>query len=201
MTLSPRIPLDDPGLSGVSVVFRLRDINAPGSPCALVGSGVQRPDKGGGMARSRTWALVTNGVHARILRGLETGDPEDPIEIVSKAESTHLGELRSDRAGRSLASDHSGRRSGMEPGSDPVLRGMQDFGKEVLGLLESHFREGHFDRLAVFAAPKMLGVLRNEMSPSLRAVVVTERDANLAGLPMDELWRTVRKGAGIGPKD
>ncbi len=141
----------------------------------------------GDVARRKTWALVTDGVHARILRGLEDGDAEAPIEIVSKAPSTHLRDLLSDKAGRSFASTQTGQRSAMEPGSDPVLRDMQDFAAETLAVLVRHARSGHMTHLAIFAAPKMLGILRKEMPAALRDAVILEKDLNLMNLSEDDL--------------
>lgn len=145
------------------------------------------------MARPKTWALVTNGVRARILPGLEGGAAQEPIEIVSKSASPHLREIMSDRAGRSFASDASGRRSAMEPGSDPILRDMQDFAQETLDLLAARREAGEFSRLAIFAAPKMLGILRRQMPQALRAAVFLERDLNLINLSAAELRETVTK--------
>lgn len=78
------------------------------------------------MVRNKTCTLVINGVHARILRGLEDGSTEEPIEICSKAGSTHLGEIMSDNYGRTVASDADGCRAVMESGSDPVRCDMQN---------------------------------------------------------------------------
>lgn len=148
--------------------------------------------KGGvNVAKEKTWALVTNGTRARILRGLEADSPEHPLELISKAQSTHLRDLLSDKAGRSFASDASGRRSAMEPGSDPILRDMQDFGRETLATLDRHLRAGRLTRLAIFAAPKMLGILRREMPVSLGRIVVLERDLNLINLSETELREAV----------
>lgn len=143
------------------------------------------------MAATRLWALVTNGVRARILRGLENSDSEEPIELISNADSVHLRDILSDRAGRSFASTDSGRRSAMEPGSDPILRDMQDFAGETLALLDRHYRTGDFGRLAILAAPKMLGLLRRQMPSTLRGSVVFERPINLIQLPERELRETV----------
>ena len=137
--------------------------------------------------RDKTWALVTNGVRARILRGLDDDASENPIELDSKAESTHLRDILSDKAGRSFASDASGRRSAMEPGSDPILRDMQDFAQEILATLEDHLRAGHLTRLAIFAAPRMLGILRQEMPAHVGKAVLLERDLNLINLSDAEL--------------
>jgi protein required for attachment to host cells len=139
------------------------------------------------MARARTWALVTNGVHARILRGLEDSASKAPDEKISKARSRHLLEILSDKSGRSFVSVGVGRRSAMEPRSDPIWLDMQDFARETLEVLEKSHRSGQFDRLAIFAAPKMLGILRQEMPAALRQAVFLERPNNLVHLGEAEL--------------
>lgn len=140
-----------------------------------------------------TWALVSNGVRARILRGLDDGDMDAPVELVRKTEATHLRDLLTDRPGRLFAADASGRRSAMEPGSDPILRDMQDFAREVVGLLVDAHRAGKFTCLALVAAPKMLGILRSTFPPPLRDCVVLERPANLVWLPAADLRTAIRK--------
>jgi protein required for attachment to host cells len=145
------------------------------------------------MTRRKIWALVTNGVRARVVRGLENGDSLDPIEFASKASSTHLRDIMADQAGRSFSSDASGRRSAMEPGSDPVLRDMQDFATETLEFLERHRRAGDFDRLVVVAAPRMLGVVRQEMPSGLKDAVMLEHSANLVQLDEAELRARMRE--------
>ena len=47
--------------------------------------------------------------------------------------------------------------------------------------------------LVVFASPKMLGILRQEMPSDLRSAVVLERDLNLINLPEADLRETVVK--------
>lgn len=152
------------------------------------------------MIHNKTWALVTNGVHARILRGLEKGDHEEPIEIINKSDTTHLGEMMSDKLGRSVSSGTGGRRSAMEPGSDPVHRNMQDFAQETLSVLETHLRAEHFNRLAVFAAPRMLGIIRHEMPSLLQKAVMLESDANLINLPDADVQDFVRNAIGEGAR-
>jgi len=145
------------------------------------------------MAGPDTWALVSNGVRARILRGLETGDSKHSIELISKSKSTHLRDIMADQAGRSFASYGSGRRSAMEPGSDPILRDMQDFARETLSFLELHYRARDFRHLAIVASPKMLGILRQEMPPTLKDSVILEYPSNLVQLPQAELREGVLK--------
>lgn len=145
------------------------------------------------MAGSRTWALVMNGVRARVLRGVENMDGEDQIELLSRAPSTHLRDFLSDQPGRSFSSDRSGRRSAMELGADPVLRDMQDFARDTAGMLEKHRRAGDFQRLAVFAEPRMLGIVRNEFPATLWATVFLELPLNLVLLPERQLRDRIKE--------
>jgi len=139
------------------------------------------------MSVSRTWALVMNGVRARILRGIEDSDGEEQVELVSRATSSHLRDIMSDQAGRSFSSGAPGRRSAMELGGDPVFRDMQDFAGETTDFLEKHRRAGDFARLAVFAEPKMLGILRAEFPATLWGTVILDLPMNLISLSERDL--------------
>ena len=143
------------------------------------------------MAKIRTCVLVMDSAHARILPDI-ADDTAEPETLESTAAAARLGEIMADRAGRSFASDGSGRRSAMEPGSDPIKRAMQDFARETLDMLTRRQREGAFDRLAIVASPKMLGVLRDEMPDALAGSVVLEHAANLLKLPAPALRDTLR---------
>lgn len=147
-----------------------------------------------------TWALISNGVRARILRQLENSDAVGAIELISKSRSTHLRESLSDRPGRSHVPGPGARRSAMEPGSDPIRRDMQDFASQTLSLLEQHLRARDFNRLAIFASPRMLGILREEMPPTLHPAVILERSANLIQMPGPELRRAIRLFLQSAPK-
>lgn len=131
--------------------------------------------------------LVMNGVRARILGGVQDGDGKDHVELVSRAPSTHLRGIMTDKPGRSFSSGATARRSAVEMGSDPILRDMQDFASETADLLEKHRRAGDFARLAVFAEPKMLGVLRKESPATLWATVFLALPLNLIALSERDL--------------
>jgi protein required for attachment to host cells len=145
------------------------------------------------MTKSKIWALVINGMQARILRGLGNADTDDIIERSSKAQSSHLRDIMADQAGRSFSSYSGGRRSAMEPGSDPIRHDMQEFARETLQDLEKHHRAGDYEQLAIFSAPKMLGVLREELPEGLRSAVIIECPSNFINLPEGELRETVRR--------
>ena len=145
------------------------------------------------MIRPKTWALVMNGDQARILRGLEKpgGDAPETIELTSPAGVTHRRDHLEDRTGRSFSSGAAGRRSAMEPGTDPVRRDMEEFAREALDHIEKHLKAKAFDKLAVIAAPAMLGLLRDKYSPALRETITFETAANLIPVPAQDLRTTV----------
>ncbi len=146
------------------------------------------------MHKPKTWALAANGAQARILVGLEavneSGPP--PQELTLEIEPRKLGEVMADRPGRSFVPAGDGRRSGMEYASDPAKEDMRAFAGEVVGLLEQHRAKGDFARLAVFAAPAMLGLLRDAMTPELKGAVFLEHDKNLLHEAPKALRATVR---------
>lgn len=146
------------------------------------------------MRKPRIWALVADGVRARILRGLEDGTPssDPPGELVSRSRSQHLRDLMAGKPGRSRSPDRSGRSPAMDDGADMVRHDMQDFARELLARLDSHRLAGELERLAIFAAPDMLGILRAEMPRSLRARVFLERAQNLMPLDETELREVVK---------
>lgn len=145
------------------------------------------------MRSPTTWALVSNGVRARILRNIDADDAKILPELLRKTRARHLRDLLTDRPGRSFAADARGRRSATDAGSDPILRDMQDFARDVGAFLDDAQRAGKFGRLALLATPKMLGILRRTFPTSLRDCVILERPANLVWLPEAELRRAIRE--------
>ena len=75
----------------------------------------------------------------------------------------------------------------------PVLAGELDGpDAELLARLDSHRLAGELERLAIFAAPDMLGILRAEMPRSLRSRKTLERAQNLMPLNEAELREVVK---------
>ena len=150
------------------------------------------------MYRSRTWALVADGVRARILRNLDDAAPpaDPPTELISQSRSQHLRDVM---AG-GLVETQSPRRDdlGSEPdsGADAIRLDMRDFADELLDRLNSHRRAGDFERLAIFAAPAMLDLLREQMPRSLRNAVILESGRNLVHCDEARLRAFVKKEIG-----
>lgn len=147
------------------------------------------------MHGKETWALVADGGRARILRGLNIlGEPRGhqaaAADIVHEAAHLRTSDYGTDKPGRSYASVGS-RRSSMEATSDPVRVAEQDFASQLIDELETHLNAGDFDRLALIAAPRMLGDLRAALPASLKDKVITEIAKDLTKTPAVELRAAV----------
>lgn len=153
--------------------------------------------------KRKLWALVMNSSHARILRSLGwTPGPDEeattpPGEIVRQFDAKQLGEIMSDRPGRSFAS-FSSRRSAMEYGSDPLAEETRGLIREVIAILEKHQRKGAFRELVIYAEPQVLGELRKMLPGPLRALVTKEETANYLNLSEAELAKKLSADLGIG---
>ena len=142
------------------------------------------------MPHEKLWVLALNSEHARILRGLtRRGQTEDP-EFLLEAKHHDLRELMSDKPGRAFALK-GGRRSALEYSSDPVRDEERAFAEEVVEALQEHLEAGDFDRLAIFASPEMLGILRPKLPEAIKSVVITEVPKNLLHLPPPDLAHVV----------
>lgn len=121
------------------------------------------------MKAPRTWIVLANASHARIIRHLPDHRESEGKhgEIQLNSEHRRRGEIMADRPGRSFASEGT-RRSAMEYRSDPVREEECAFAKRIARLLEKRRLQDDFDRLVIFAAPRTLGDLRDAMEEGVR---------------------------------
>jgi len=145
------------------------------------------------MSKPKIWALVTNGVRARILRALDDSGRNYPPELISRSRSIHLRNIISDKSGQTFSSARRDRRSQIGSDSDPIRRDMQDFAYEIIQQLESHRRAREFDKLIVLAAPNMLSILKEQTPQMLRHMIYYEHATNVVRLPESELRCFIRQ--------
>lgn len=155
------------------------------------------------LEKRKIWALVMNSAHARIVRNLGwTSDPAEPAsppnELEFATENNMLGDVMSDKPGRSFASFGGGRRSAMEYSSDPIAEETRGMIREIITALEHHQRKGDFKELAIFAEPQVLGELRKMLPAPLRETVTREETANYLQLTPHDLTRKIGAQLGLG---
>lgn len=124
------------------------------------------------------WALVMNSTQARIIKGITKNTLEEVPELVLETDHKDLGEIMSDKPGRSFASVGPGR-SAMEYASDPVKDAKRAFVAQAITLLHQHFVKHSFTHLAIIAEPVILGMLRDDLPADLSAVVIADMPKNL----------------------
>lgn len=129
------------------------------------------------MVEPGTWALVSDCVRARILRGLErgTGDPDPPTELVERPRGSRI------RAALAGAPD------GRDRPDDDIAQ----FAGALAQFLDIHRIAADFARLAVFAEPRMLAALQEAAPGALWSTVVLQEPRNLVVLPETALRAAV----------
>ncbi len=139
------------------------------------------------MTKKPHWYLILTSTRARIVRGLPAaGEPVLP-ELVLRAPNRKLRDIMAAKPGRSFSSGSAGRRSAIEPGSDPIRQDAVDFVHEVIATLEALRSAGDFHSLTIFAAPDMLGLLRQDVPSRLKPLIAGEFAKNLGSVPESQL--------------
>ncbi len=140
------------------------------------------------MKAKTTWILIADGARARVLRNavFDIEADGEVNDIVFEIEHKQLRDIMSDRPGRSFASVGA-RRSSMEYRSEPVKDQEARFADMLLEQLDRRLRNREFDRLAIIAEPRMLGVLRQRISPTLRQTIFAEVAKDLTKMPQQAL--------------
>ncbi|MCB4457878.1 host attachment protein [Leisingera aquaemixtae] len=140
----------------------------------------------------RIWYVVMNTSRARIIRELPGARNQAAAEITMQSARRNLRDILHNKPTRSFASARDGRRSGVEPGADPLQEDARAFLREVLGFLDEQYRLHAFDGLVLIAPSGCVGLWRTELPGTLRECVRQEFQKNLVRLSSGELAAAVR---------
>ena len=125
------------------------------------------------------WVLVADRAEARIFSCARLGQDLELLETHTNPQGrAHVGELISDTASRVHDSKGNARHS-MAEAQDVKREDSVHFARELNKRLEQAQQQGKFAKLAVIAAPAMLGHLREVMHKPLAALLVAELDKDL----------------------
>lgn len=137
----------------------------------------------------KTWIVIADGMHARILRQDRRGAPLAPAldrELYEPAVNAYSRDLGSDAPGRAFDSAASGRHA-MEPRTDPKTHEKQLFARRVAELINDAALRKSFDQLVLVAPPKTLGELRTQLGENAKRLIIGELDRDLVKTPVPEL--------------
>lgn len=135
----------------------------------------------------RTWILLADGTHARIMCNTGPGKGLEEVRGMEfEGDNLRSGDLMADRPGRTFDSAGAHRHA-MEPPSDPQREAKRSFAAELVARLQEKLQDHAFDRLVLVAAPATLGDIRKVLPKPLLAVVYGEVSKNLVHVPNHEL--------------
>jgi protein required for attachment to host cells len=135
----------------------------------------------------KTWIVIADGMHARILRQDKRGAPLAPAfdqELFEPAVHGFSRNLRRDAPGRAF---DTGGRHAMEPRTDPKTHEKHLFARRVAEVINDAALRKSFDQLVLVAPPKTLGELRTQLRDNAKKLVIGEIDRDLVKTPAPEL--------------
>jgi protein required for attachment to host cells len=121
----------------------------------------------------RQWIVVTDHVEARIWSRQGHGPPELVLDIPHPAGHLREQDLVSDEPGR-MRADGRGHTQAMRQRGSARQTTRERFAAMVGAHLAEALAAGRYDELAIVAAPRWLGDLREHLGPAVRARVVAE---------------------------
>lgn len=130
---------------------------------------------------ARTWILVADAAYARIF---ELSDENRHWALVKEFEHLEAREQGHDLIGnRPNKIQHQMEMT--DKNENPVetkLHHMSVFSLELVRYLDRELSNDRFDQLALVAPPKMLGALRDKLTPQLQRRVVVEVDKDYSNM-------------------
>lgn len=148
---------------------------------------------------STTWIVSADTGRARIFSESDPNSPLQEIEdMVNPEARTRTSDEYTDRMGPRAAGQSTHKTGGAlptslyEPQQTPEEREEQVFARDICAMLLKAKQEGRFDRLALVAAPRFLGVLRMQLDPQLKQFVIYEIDKDYAHSNGQQLREQIR---------
>ena len=146
-----------------------------------------------------TWIVSADTGRARIFSESDAHSPLQEVEdMVNPAARMRTSEELTDNmdtfAGGKSVHNTGGQlpSSQYEPQQTPEEREEQMFAREVCAMLLKARQAGRFDRLALVAAPRFLGVLRMQLDPQLKPLLSYEIDKDYAHSNGQQLREQIR---------
>ncbi len=139
-----------------------------------------------------TWVVVADSEKFLFLRNL-TDHANPNLEQFEKEteENPSDFEQSANRPGR-MNDGGEGQKSALDDTDWHELQ-KERFAKDLSDRLYKEAHAGAFEKLIIVAAPKILGILRDEMHQEVTNRVVAEIDKNLTGHPVHEIEKLVKR--------
>jgi len=137
--------------------------------------------------RPRTWVLVADSTHARVVKWVGRDEPLEAVDGFNlQSPHPHSRDIMSDRPGR-IHESHGPTRHSIEPHTDPVREAERRFAETVVQALNERHARHEFDRLVLVMGPRTMGVVRLLLPADLQKCVRSELLKDLVHLTNTEL--------------
>ncbi|GGD40916.1 baeRF12 domain-containing protein [Sinisalibacter lacisalsi] len=134
----------------------------------------------------KTLVLLANDGRARLFENAGVGKGLTELEDMSAEMVVGDGVEFADRPGRNSAAPGMGQHA-FDTAEAEHDQAQDAFVKTVLGETEARFAEGGYDRFVMVAAPSTLGVLRAEMTATLKDALALDVDKDYLKLKPAEV--------------
>lgn len=133
-----------------------------------------------------TWIVVADSSHARIFQLREGQLPAEEIHSLANPQGRAGNQqLASDEHGQYFGPDGHGHTAPRV--EEPVQHEVHQFARQIGHLLDSAAAQHRFQHLALVAAPRFLGLLRDSLDKQTRKLVTAEQAKNVAAFARHEL--------------
>lgn len=134
------------------------------------------------LTKKTTWVIVADESAAVIyVRKSRRGSLTELFTLTNEVGRKKTGDLISDRGGRSFDSHGQGRHTMVKEKSGPKKRATVAFAKKLAGRANKAMHEGTCDEIALIAAPRFLGVLRDAFAKTGNVNPVLTIDKEMVG--------------------
>jgi len=142
------------------------------------------------LTKKTTWIIVADESAATFYaRKSRRGPITELFRLSNEAGRKKTGELISDRGGRSFDSHGQGRHTMVKEKSGPKKRAIIAFAKDIAKRINNAIHEGNCDEIALIAAPRFLGVLRDALVKAGNIVPAVTIDKEMIGQDADAIER------------
>jgi protein required for attachment to host cells len=129
-----------------------------------------------------TWVLVADESMATLYeRSSRRGPLKELFQLTNESERKKTAELISDRGGRAFDSHGQGRHTMTREKSGPKRHAAQAFAKVISLRIVAAIHKGSCDDVALIAAPRFLGLLRDALAKAGNVVPKVTIDKEMVG--------------------
>jgi protein required for attachment to host cells len=144
------------------------------------------------MRSDRTWIVIADGAHARVLEHSDDSPKLEAVESMAfDVDLPPTREIVSDRPGRTFDSKGNARHA-KAGRSDPHRELKRGFAKKLAGALQESLAKKRYEHLVLVAPPTTLGDLREALTKGVRVLVAAEVAQDLVKTPKSQLLRHLR---------